>query len=264
MDEEELDALKDSLQMSLSLLPPNALVGLITFGKMIQVHELGAEGCSKSYVFRGTKDLTAKQVQDMLGIGRGAAPGPQQQQQLPGQPAGAAAPVPPAHRFLQPIGQCDAALGDLLSELQRDPWPVPQGKRYLRSTGAALSIAVGLLECTYPNTGGRIMTFVGGPCSQGPGKLSRLAVKSVTWPGRPIFPIGGGLTLVYLLLNSIFKCCGDDHLRGVHPAKRGPRRGASDVECVALESHRSQPTGRAPRLSLPAAEGAPRPAAHPI
>ncbi|EDV47928.1 protein transport protein Sec23A isoform X2 [Drosophila erecta] len=171
MDEDELDALKDSLQMSLSLLPSNALVGLITFGKMIQVHELGAEGCSKSYVFRGTKDLTAKQVQDMLGIGRGGAPGPQQQQQLPGQPAGAAAPVPPAHRFLQPIGQCDAALGDLLSELQRDPWPVPQGKRYLRSTGAALSIAVGLLECTYPNTGGRIMTFVGGPCSQGPGQV---------------------------------------------------------------------------------------------
>ncbi|BFF90712.1 protein transport protein Sec23A [Drosophila madeirensis] len=176
MDEEELDALKDSLQMSLSLLPPNALVGLITFGKMIQVHELGAEGCSKSYVFRGTKDLTAKQVQDMLGIGRGAAPGPQQPgqampgQQRPNAPA-AGAPVPPAHRFLQPISQCDAALGDLLSELQRDPWPVSQGKRYLRSTGAALSIAVGLLECTYPNTGGRIMSFVGGPCSQGPGQV---------------------------------------------------------------------------------------------
>lgn len=70
MDEEELTALKDSLQMSLSLLPPNALVGLITFGKMVQVHELGTEGCSKSYVFRGTKDLSAKQIQDMLGIGR--------------------------------------------------------------------------------------------------------------------------------------------------------------------------------------------------
>lgn len=41
MDDEELGALKDSLQMSLSLMPPNALVGLITFGKMVQVHELG-------------------------------------------------------------------------------------------------------------------------------------------------------------------------------------------------------------------------------
>jgi len=48
--------------MSLSLLPPNALVGLITYGKMVQVHELGCEGFVKSYVFRGTKDLTATQV----------------------------------------------------------------------------------------------------------------------------------------------------------------------------------------------------------
>ncbi|XP_037805622.1 protein transport protein Sec23A isoform X2 [Lucilia sericata] len=182
MDEDELDALKDSLQMSLSLLPPNALVGLITFGKMIQVHELGAEGCSKSYVFRGTKDLTAKQVQEMLGIGRqaggpqggpvgpGGQPMPGQQQRMPGAP-GQHPAVPPANRFLQPISKCDIALGDLLSELQRDPWPVPQGKRYLRSTGAALAIAVGLLECTYPNTGARIMAFVGGPCSQGPGQV---------------------------------------------------------------------------------------------
>lgn len=177
MDEEELDALKDSLQLSLSLLPPQALVGLITFGKMIQVHELGAEGCSKSYVFRGTKDLTAKQVHDMLGIGRGGgAPVGQQPQQpgapgRPGMPGPANPAVPPANRFLQPISKCETALGELLSELQRDPWTVPQGKRYLRSTGAALGIAVGLLESTYPNTGGRILTFVGGPCSQGPGQV---------------------------------------------------------------------------------------------
>lgn len=39
-------------------------------------------------------------------------------------------------------------LTDLLGELQRDPWPVPQGKRPLRSSGVALSIAVGLLEVT--------------------------------------------------------------------------------------------------------------------
>ena len=38
------------------------------------------------------------------------------------------------------------SLTDLLGELQRDPWPVSQGKRALRSTGAALSIAIGLLE----------------------------------------------------------------------------------------------------------------------
>ncbi|XP_041353261.1 protein transport protein Sec23A-like isoform X2 [Gigantopelta aegis] len=165
MEEEDLQALKESLQMSLSLLPPNALIGLITFGKMVQVHELGSEGVSKSYVFRGTKDLNAKQIQEMLGIGRGGHPqqtrqqNPQQAQQLP------------MNRFLQPVHKCDMNLTDLLGELQRDPWPVAQGKRPLRSTGVALSIAVGLLECTFPNTGSRIMLFVGGPCTQGPGMV---------------------------------------------------------------------------------------------
>ena len=52
--------------MSLSLLPPNALVGLITFGRMVQVHELGCQGISKSFVFRGTKDYSAKAVQVII------------------------------------------------------------------------------------------------------------------------------------------------------------------------------------------------------
>lgn len=39
VDEDELATLKDSLQMGLSLLPTNALIGLITFGKMVQVLE---------------------------------------------------------------------------------------------------------------------------------------------------------------------------------------------------------------------------------
>ena len=53
-------------------------------------------------------------------------------------------------RFLQPVHACDMSLTDLLGELQRDPWPVSQGKRPLRSTGVALSIAVGLLEVIIP------------------------------------------------------------------------------------------------------------------
>ncbi|ROJ78814.1 Protein transport protein Sec23A [Anabarilius grahami] len=163
MEDDDLQALKESLQMSLSLLPPTALVGLITFGRMVQVHELGCEGISKSYVFRGTKDLSAKQLQEMLGLSKPAAAqagrGPQQPQ------------VPPSNRFLQPVQKIDMNLTDLLGELQRDPWPVTQGKRPLRSLGVALSIAVGLLECTYPNTGARIMAFIGGPATQGPGMV---------------------------------------------------------------------------------------------
>ena len=92
MDDEDFQAVKESLQMSLSLMPPNALVGLTSFEKMVHVHELGCEGCSKSYVFRGTKVLNAKQIQEMLalgGSGRGQQPqmreGPvPPQQQQPG------------------------------------------------------------------------------------------------------------------------------------------------------------------------------------
>ncbi|XP_054445597.1 protein transport protein Sec23A [Pteronotus mesoamericanus] len=163
MEDEDLQALKESMQMSLSLLPPTALVGLITFGRMVQVHELGCEGISKSYVFRGTKDLSAKQLQEMLGLSKvpvtQATRGPQVQQ------------PPPSNRFLQPVQKIDMNLTDLLGELQRDPWPVPQGKRPLRSSGVALSIAVGLLECIFPNTGARIMIFIGGPATQGPGMV---------------------------------------------------------------------------------------------
>lgn len=37
-EEDSLNALKESLVMSLSLLPENALVGLITFGTMVCIH----------------------------------------------------------------------------------------------------------------------------------------------------------------------------------------------------------------------------------
>ena len=52
-------------------------------------------------------------------------------------------------KFIQPLSACDMSLTDLLGELQRDPWPLQQGKRALRSTGAALSVAIGLLEVVH-------------------------------------------------------------------------------------------------------------------
>uniref|UniRef100_A0A8C2JSN7 Protein transport protein SEC23 n=1 Tax=Cyprinus carpio TaxID=7962 RepID=A0A8C2JSN7_CYPCA len=149
LEEEDLQALKESLQMSLSLLPPNALVGLITFGRMIQVHELSCEGIAKSFVFRGTKELTPKQIQVSKPL----------------------APQDTAASCRYEMVILDMNLTDLLGELQRDPWPVPQGKRPLRSTGIALSIAIGLLEGTFPNTGARVMLFTGGPPTQGPGMV---------------------------------------------------------------------------------------------
>lgn len=57
-------------------------------------------------------------------------------------------------------------LTDMIGDIQPDPWPVHQGTRPLRSTGVAVSLAVSLLEATFPNAGARIMLFVGGACTQ--------------------------------------------------------------------------------------------------
>ncbi|KAK0313530.1 GTPase-activating protein S23 [Friedmanniomyces endolithicus] len=171
-EEDSLKALKDSIIMSLDLIPPHALVGLITYGTMAQVHELGYTECAKSYVFRGNKDYTGKQVQEMLGLltAPGARPGMQQVQPQPGRPA----PLPmggAGQRFLLPVQQCEFQLTNALESLQKDPWPVANDKRSIRCTGVALSVATGLLETSFQNAGGRIMLFTGGPATEGPGMV---------------------------------------------------------------------------------------------
>lgn len=162
-DSDNLQALKESLQTSLSLIPPNALVGLITFGRMVQLHELGCEGYSKTFVFRGTKDVSPKQLQEQLGMGASVRP----------QAPAAAGKSPPQlqNKSLQPLQTVDMNLTDLIGDIQRDPWPVQRGNRPLRSTGVALSVAISLLESTFPNAGARVMLFIGGACSQGPGMV---------------------------------------------------------------------------------------------
>ncbi|CAG8530283.1 11561_t:CDS:10 [Diversispora eburnea] len=156
LEDDDLKALKDSLVVSLSLLPPHALVGLITFGTMAQVHELGYSECPKSYVFRGTKEYSSKQVQEMLGL---TATMIRPQMQRPGQPG--ITPNLGASRFLLPVQQCEFTLTSILEQLQRDPWPVANDKRPQRCTGVAMSVAIG----------GRIMLFCGGAATEGPGMV---------------------------------------------------------------------------------------------
>lgn len=100
----------------------------------MNVHELGFQELSKSYAFRGTKSCTAQQVSKQLGI------------MASNDPRGAAAS---RNRFLLPIKECEFALNSILDDLQRDRWPSQTGeKRTKRCTGAALSVAIGLLEAT--------------------------------------------------------------------------------------------------------------------
>ena len=71
VDAKELNSLKDSLQQNLSFLPDNALVGIVSFGTHVEVHELSASEISRSYVFNGKKEYPTSKVADMLSL-RGA------------------------------------------------------------------------------------------------------------------------------------------------------------------------------------------------
>ncbi|OMH82893.1 Protein transport protein SEC23 [Zancudomyces culisetae] len=134
---------------------------------MALVHELGYHECHKSYVFRGSKEYTPKAIQEMLGVGSGIKGGVAAgQPQMPYAQKGYG-----AERFLLPVEQCEFTLTSILEQLTRDPWPVPNDRRPLRCTGVAVSVAVGLMEAAYPNSGGRIMVFTGGAATQGPGMV---------------------------------------------------------------------------------------------
>lgn len=66
---EEIAELADSLQQSLQLLPPEALVGLIVYGTNVSVYELASENISKSYIFRGNKEYSPREWRSYWVVG---------------------------------------------------------------------------------------------------------------------------------------------------------------------------------------------------
>ncbi|KAF5192894.1 transport protein SEC23 [Thalictrum thalictroides] len=167
--EEELDYVRSALKQAIGLLPDNALVGFISFGTQVQVHELGYSDLPKVYIFRGTKDITKEQVLDQLGLSASAQRGAAGY--TPKAVPNGFNTLPAIHRFLLPASDCEYTLDSVLDELQRDQWPVPPGNRAKRCTGVALNVAAGLLGACMPGTGARIVALVGGPCTEGPGKI---------------------------------------------------------------------------------------------
>ncbi|KAJ7979943.1 Protein transport protein SEC23 [Quillaja saponaria] len=153
--EEELQALKNELLRVVEQLPDHALVGLITFDSMVYVHDIGFSECSRVVIFHGERELSSDQTQQLLGISRS------KQLQL-GQT------VVPKHGCLLPISECEFNISTAIEEIHSSVKPI-SGYRPLRSTGAAISTALGLVEGSLVNTGSRIMVFTTGPATLGPG-----------------------------------------------------------------------------------------------
>ena len=173
--EEELRQVKTSILQSLLLLPEQSLVGLITFGRNVHIHELSFEECPKSYVFRGDKELTGQQVASYLGLraplqaqgkdGKGA----QQTMQSSTAPPPSAASS--ASRFLLSVSECEYQLTQILEGLTKDCWTYKNSERPQRATGTATSIAVNLLDYVAKQSSARVMMFVGGPPTVGGGAV---------------------------------------------------------------------------------------------
>ncbi|KAM7476611.1 hypothetical protein LguiB_023854 [Lonicera macranthoides] len=167
MIEEEIGYLKSGLSRAVGMVPENSLVGLITFGTYACVHELGFGQIPKVYVFKGSKEVTKDQVLEQMGFFA----------KKPKPSIGVIAGVRDGlsqdsiARFLLPASECEFALNSVLEELQKDPWPIQADQRAARCTGTALSVAAHLLGVCVPGSGARIMAFLGGPSTEGPGSI---------------------------------------------------------------------------------------------
>ncbi|KAL9269206.1 transport protein SEC23 E-like protein [Drosera capensis] len=174
--DEELGFVKSALKRAIGLLPDNALVGFVSFGTQVHVHELGFSEMAKVYIFRGGKEIRKEQVLEQLGLGAagarrmgpGAAGVGGYQRGVGVQNGFVGGGI---ERFLLPASECEYTLSSLLDEQQTDQWHVPAGNRSRRCTGVALSVAAGLLGACLPGSDARIIALVGGPCTEGPGTI---------------------------------------------------------------------------------------------
>ena len=64
-------------------------------------------------------------------------------------------------RFLCRVEDCNFTFESILEELSSDPWPVPSDQRVARSTGAAISVAAGMMEGAMARNGGRVISCSG-------------------------------------------------------------------------------------------------------
>lgn len=98
---------KSALKRAIGLLPENALLGFVSFGTQVQVHELGFSDMSKVYVFRGNKEISKEQVLEQLGLGVSArrTGGTSYQKGMPN-----GFPNLGVTRFLLPAADCEYTL----------------------------------------------------------------------------------------------------------------------------------------------------------
>lgn len=167
IDNIELDSLKESLLNAIDLLPPNSLISLITFGKNVNVHEIGHQGNNYFYTFNGLKEYTRDEINKKLGLIKKKINNSNNNSNNNTFQSN----MEISNRFIQQTSVCEFNLTSLIESLEPDSFKVEKYHRRERSTGCAINIAFNILSTLYPKIGARLMLFTGGSCTIGPGSI---------------------------------------------------------------------------------------------
>lgn len=153
VSEKELASIQEEMGNTISLLPDNTRVGIVTFNKFVHVYELASK-INVVYCVNGSKEYSTKQLMEIMGITIGSDPRMQTEEVL--------------KRFVVDLHHHRERILRRLRDIKPDPF-IYVGERPLRVTGQALNVATFLAEVSHAPP--KIVLLVGGPCTGGPGQV---------------------------------------------------------------------------------------------
>ena len=162
LEEDELNQLKESIQEIISTLPQDCQIGLITYGRMCNVIELGSTDFPISYALNGEKSYKSFEIQELLGL------------LIRNTNSNNEGTFVNAHnrpKFIMPVSEVSFFVNSFLDDLQPEGWSKESNQRDANCVGLAINTAISILEAYGSNECSRIEVFMGGPGTIGEGKI---------------------------------------------------------------------------------------------
>ena len=162
LDEDELNQLKESIQEIISNLPQDCQIGIITYGRMCNVIELGSTDFPISYALNGEKSYKSFEIHELLGF---------LVRSNNSQNEGTFVNSSHRPKFIMPVNEVSFFVNSFLDDLQPEGWSKEPETRDSNCVGLAINTAVSILEAYGSNECSRIEVFMGGPGTIGEGKI---------------------------------------------------------------------------------------------
>lgn len=166
IEEEELNELKETIQNTLSNMPQECNIGIITFGNMVNIHEIGFTEFPVCHSLRGEKNYKTLEIQELLGLVNlnRQSNTPNINSNSTNQPIQNIQFIKNT-KFIVPLSEGSFTINSLLDDLQPDYWKKKEKERPPQCGGLALLAAQALLEAVCQNEPSRILLFLGNaPC----------------------------------------------------------------------------------------------------